>query len=74
MNLLRKLKIAPKLLAAFGVMVLLILVLAVAALRGLSTLDAATTELGERGMVQLFQVQQLGATASAHRLWAFRLV
>ena len=74
MNLLRKLKIAPKLLAAFGVMVLLILVLAVAALRGLSTLDAATTELGERNMVQLSQAQDLGATASAHRLWAFRLV
>lgn len=74
MNLLRSLKIAPKLLAAFGVMVLLILVLAAAAWRGLSTLDEATTALGDRWMVQLSQAQDLGATASAHRLWAFRLV
>jgi methyl-accepting chemotaxis protein len=74
MDFLRKLKIAPKLLAAFGAMVLLMLVLAAAAQRGLATLDEATTELGERWMVELSQAQELGATASSHRLWAFRLV
>jgi len=74
MDWLRNLKLAPKLLLAFAAVLLLMLVLAASAWRGLAALDAATGELGERWMVQLSQAQDLGATASAHRLWAFRLV
>jgi len=74
MDWFRNLKLAPKLLLAFATVLLLMLVLAASAWRGLAALDAATGELGERWMVQLSQAQDLGATASAHRLWAFRLV
>jgi methyl-accepting chemotaxis protein len=74
MDWLRNLKIAPKLFAAFGVVIILILVLALSALRGLNTLNAATKEIAERGMVQLSQAQDLRASLDDHRLQSFRLV
>jgi methyl-accepting chemotaxis protein len=50
------------------------LLLAGFAYRGLTTLNEATRTIGERDMVALSQAQELKATLSAYRLWAFRLV
>ncbi|MFO0394267.1 MAG: methyl-accepting chemotaxis protein [Lysobacteraceae bacterium] len=74
MDWLRNLKIAPKLLLAFGVVVVLIIVLAVSAFRGLGALNAATTEITQRWMVELATAQDLKAEASSYRLQNFRLV
>ncbi|GAB3732279.1 methyl-accepting chemotaxis protein [Silanimonas algicola] len=74
MDWLRNLKIAPKLLLAFGVVVVLIIVLAVGAFRGLSSLNDATTEITQRWMVELATAQDLKSEAAAYRLQNFRLV
>jgi methyl-accepting chemotaxis protein len=74
MDWLRNLKIAPKLLLAFGVVVVLIIVLAVSAFRGLGTLNDATTEITQRWMVELTTAQDLKSEASAYRLQNFSLV
>jgi len=74
MDWLRNLKIAPKLLLAFGVVVVLIIVLAVSAFRGLGTLNDATTEITQRWMVELTTAQDLKSEAAAYRLQNFRLV
>lgn len=74
MDWLRNLKIAPKLLLAFGVVVVLIIVLAVSAFRGLGTLNDATTEITKRWMVELTTAQDLKSEAAAYRLQNFRLV
>ncbi len=74
MDWLRNLKIAPKLLLAFGVVVVLIIVLALGAFRGLGTLNDATTEITQRWMVELATAQDLKSEAAAYRLQNFRLV
>ena len=74
MNWLRNLKIAPKLLLAFGVVIILIIVLAISALRGLGSLNYATTDITGRWMVELTEAQNLKATLANYRLQAFRLV
>ena len=74
MDLIRNLKIAPKLLLAFGVMVLLMLLLAGFAHRGLDTLYDTTKAIGERYMVQLSKAQDLKSTLAKYRLRSFRLV
>ncbi|GIX37916.1 MAG: methyl-accepting chemotaxis protein [Silanimonas sp.] len=74
MDWFRHLKIAPKLFLAFGAMILLILVLAFSAFRGLGSLNEATTEISQRWMVELATAQDLKATLAEHRLQAFRLV
>ena len=74
MDWLRNLKIAPKLLLAFGVVVVLIIVLAVSAFRGLGSLNSATTEITMVWMVELGTAQDLKSEAAAYRLQNFRLV
>ena len=67
MDWLRNLKIAPKLLLAFGVVVILIIVLAVSAFRGLSTLNDATTEITQRWNLEMAKAQDEKADASSYR-------
>ncbi len=74
MDWFRHLKLAPKLFAAFGAVILLILVLAFSAYRGLASLNEATTEIAQRWMVELSTAQDMKATLSEYRLQAFRLV
>jgi methyl-accepting chemotaxis protein len=74
MDWLRNLKIAPKLFAAFGVVILLILVLAGFAYRGLVSLNDATTEISTRWMTELTTAQSLKSTLADYRLQNFRLV
>jgi methyl-accepting chemotaxis protein len=74
MDWFRHLKIAPKLFLAFGAVILLILVLAFSAFRGLGSLNEATTEISQRWMVELSTAQDLKATLAEYRLQAFRLV
>ncbi|WP_334132655.1 MCP four helix bundle domain-containing protein [Silanimonas lenta] len=74
MDWFRHLKIAPKLLAAFGAVILLILVLAFSAYRAINSLNAVTAEISERWMVELSTAQDLKATLAEYRLQTFRLV
>ena len=70
----RNLKIAPKLLLAFGVVIVLMIALTAFAYRGLSALNSATTDIADRGMVQLSQALDLRSSLGDYRLQTFRLV
>lgn len=74
MNWFRNLKIAPKLMLAFGVVIVLILILAGAGWRGMGSLNEATQAVGNRWMVQLSSSQDLKAAIANYRLQNFRLV
>ncbi len=67
MNWLRNLRIAPKLLLAFGSVTLLTLLVGGAAWRNLSVLNSATTEIAEHWMARLQTAADLRANQLAYR-------
>jgi len=74
MDWFRNLKIAPKLLLAFGAIIVLIIVLAVGALRGLGSLNEATNFITDVRMVQVSDTQSLRSALDEYRMQNFRLV
>lgn len=67
MQWIQSLKLMPKLMLTFGIVLLLMLVQGIVAYRGLNSLDNVTTDLVERRMTGLRTIGELSSKVGEYR-------